>query len=301
MKDALIDIRDWSISEEAQAAPYVTLRKIHDTATAALSGQEETMQENRQDHTLDLRSDPAVPQDEAIAVGPDGKAAGKITDLGQQEDQGTYPMAVLAGLTDTVRALKLRVATLEEQMGDRAQDDRIIAQQMARVEKRLGMPTPHIPQPTPLETVVLIAVTFSFEAWHRWPGAVTPHGYLGTRHRHLFRVKAWLPVRHDDRDVEFIQFGRKLRQWCEVKAREERDVAEGNAAAGSCTVETDSETGESRHVGSWENPGVEIGTWSCERWCRELVREFDLAGAEVSEDGENGAVLFRPGCFHAGR
>jgi DNA-binding transcriptional regulator/RsmH inhibitor MraZ len=65
-------------------------------------------------------------------------------------------------------------------------------------------------------------------------------------------------VSHGDRDVEFILLKRTV---------EAEIVAIG--------AEEDTET------------------WSCERWAEELLVRMQLDKVEVSEDGENGAVVER--------
>lgn len=62
-------------------------------------------------------------------------------------------------------------------------------------------------------------------------------------------------MRHDDRDVEFILLKREV----------EQAIRDQN--------------------------GVGTDGWSCERWARHLVESLDLVRCEVSEDGENGAVV----------
>lgn len=66
----------------------------------------------------------------------------------------------------------------------------------------------------------MIWVTFSKEGLHKYPAALTDPNlatgdeydvsFLGYIHRHIFKFKVWIEVKHDDRDVEFIQFKRWL-------------------------------------------------------------------------------------------
>jgi hypothetical protein len=47
--------------------------------------------------------------------------------------------------------------------------------------------------------------TLQVEATHNWPGCPFEEvDYLRAPHRHLFGIKAYVAVNHDDRDVEFI-------------------------------------------------------------------------------------------------
>lgn len=54
----------------------------------------------------------------------------------------------------------------------------------------------------------MIWITTSFEGFHRYP--LPPEGveFLKYEHRHIFHVKVWIDVFHDDRDIEFILFKR---------------------------------------------------------------------------------------------
>lgn len=66
----------------------------------------------------------------------------------------------------------------------------------------------------------MIWVTFAKEGIHRYPAAATDPklatgdeydvSFLAHPHRHLFKFKVWIEVKHDDRDIEFIQFKRWL-------------------------------------------------------------------------------------------
>jgi len=67
----------------------------------------------------------------------------------------------------------------------------------------------------------MIWVTFRKEGIHRYPAAATDPNlctageydvsFLANAHRHIFHFKVWISVKHNDRDIEFIQFKR----WCE--------------------------------------------------------------------------------------
>ncbi len=105
---------------------------------------------------------------------------------------------------------------------------------------------------------VFVVVRTSFEGFHRWPDAPDEVAFLRDLHRHVFHVRAVKRVGHVDRDVEFILLKREIDGCiqCTIPAR-----AEG------------------------------VSTWSCERWAVELLERFDLEECEVSEDGENGAVV----------
>ena len=100
--------------------------------------------------------------------------------------------------------------------------------------------------------------TLQFESVHCWPDAPDAVFFLRTPHRHVFHAKLWFEVSHDDRDIEFILAKRRAEEF----------------------------------VGHWRNAEQTL-TWSCERWATELLNEMGAGRVEVSEDGENGALVSR--------
>lgn len=116
----------------------------------------------------------------------------------------------------------------------------------------------------------LIFVTFAKEGIHCYPAAATDPAlktgdeydvsFLASPHRHLFKFRVDIEVFHDDRDIEFIQFKR----WME------KLYASGVLRLDhkSCEMIADdlAETIKTRYPNRW----LKI---------------------EVSEDGENGAVM----------
>ena len=105
---------------------------------------------------------------------------------------------------------------------------------------------------------ISIIVTTRFEGFHCWPAAPDEVAFLRNVHRHVFTVKATIPVDHDDRDQEFFIVRRM------IDAR----IAEIQV---------------SEHVESW----------SCERWALALLEHFGFESCEVWEDEENGARVTR--------
>lgn len=116
----------------------------------------------------------------------------------------------------------------------------------------------------------MIWVTFRKEGIHMYPAAATDAAlatgdmydvsFLGTPHRHIFHFRVAIQVFQDDRDIEFIQFKR----WLE-----------------KC----------------YNDGTLELNHKSCEMIAREL-NDIIIArypgrktSIDVSEDGENGAVL----------
>ncbi|TFH02544.1 MAG: hypothetical protein E4H14_17555 [Candidatus Thorarchaeota archaeon] len=112
-----------------------------------------------------------------------------------------------------------------------------------------------------ITTVTTVYCTVLFEAIHNWPGCPFDEvAYLRDPHRHIFHIKAYKRVFHDDRDVEFIMLKHEIE----------------------------------RYLKTTYSDGV-FGAKSCEMLGRELMEKFDLCQVEVSEDNENGAVLHKVG------
>jgi hypothetical protein len=115
-----------------------------------------------------------------------------------------------------------------------------------------------------------IWVTFRKEGIHMYPAAATDPklatgdeydvSFLGTPHRHIFHFRVSIEVFQDDRDIEFIQFKRWL----------EKCYSDGT---------------------------LELNHKSCEMIARDLndIIKARYPGRktsiDVSEDGENGAIL----------
>jgi hypothetical protein len=115
-----------------------------------------------------------------------------------------------------------------------------------------------------------IWVTFQKEGMHRYPAAATDPAlatgdeydvsFLANPHRHIFHFRVWIDVVHNDRDIEFIQFKR----WLE---------------------------------NLYKDGTLQLDYKSCEMMADDLY--IQIAGRypsrvvwiEVSEDGENGALI----------
>ena len=104
--------------------------------------------------------------------------------------------------------------------------------------------------------------TLQIEGQHCWPECPFEEvKYLRDPHRHLFHIKATKKVTHDDRDVEFIILKHKIEDYFYEKYFDS-DLRLMN-----------------------------FESMSCEMIAKELITKFDLLRCEVSEDGENGAVV----------
>jgi hypothetical protein len=118
-----------------------------------------------------------------------------------------------------------------------------------------------------------IWVTFRKEGVHLYPAAATDPklatgdwddvSFLGLPHRHIFHFKVRIEVFHDDRDIEFIQFKRWLEKLYNT------DI-------------------------------LDLNHKSCEMISDDLYSEISarfpsrFVEIEVSEDGENGSLIFYP-------
>jgi hypothetical protein len=104
-----------------------------------------------------------------------------------------------------------------------------------------------------------IYITFDFIGFHNWPEASGESSYLREKHRHVFRGKMLFPVGHTNRDIEFISLKNEILAFLDTFNQQ-------------------------------------FGRKSCEDLCELLCIEFaNCVQCEISEDGENGAVLIRKG------
>lgn len=111
-----------------------------------------------------------------------------------------------------------------------------------------------------------VCATVRLPAFHHWPDAPHDVSYLRHRHRHLLTVRVWMAVQHEDRDVEFHQLQRRVRQLL------------GSLLPGRVPGE------------------LELGTRSCEHVAKLLIEHPERLGGtplrvEVWEDDENGSVV----------
>ena len=132
-----------------------------------------------------------------------------------------------------------------------------------------------------------IWVTFKKEGIHKYPAALTDPklatgdwddvSFLGHPHRHIFHFRVRIEVRHNDRDIEFIQFKRWL----------ERLYSGGN------TEGTEGEASSNSEV-------LVLDYKSCEMIADDLYNQISakypgrFVEIEVAEDGENGCNIFYP-------
>ena len=104
--------------------------------------------------------------------------------------------------------------------------------------------------------------TLQVEGLHHWPECPYAEvSYLQSLHRHLFHIKAYKKVTHDNRDVEFIVLKHRIEEYL---------------------YET--------YLNDFLNV-LDFKNMSCEMIAKKLISKFDLSRCEVSEDGENGAIV----------
>lgn len=123
--------------------------------------------------------------------------------------------------------------------------------------------------------------TLQVEGTHNWPGCPYDEvAYLRDMHRHVFHIKAYKEVFHDDRDQEFIMLKHGIHRYLVGKYW------------GGWTTQHWKDPISDESSGQQGGQGLcTFGAMSCEMIARELIEHFGLSKCEVNEDGENGAVL----------
>lgn len=107
-----------------------------------------------------------------------------------------------------------------------------------------------------------IIITLQVEGFHYWVNAPEEVAFLRDNHRHIFHYEVEKEVSHDDRDVEIIMFKR------EVQADLQLMYGDAN---GIC----------------------QFGPKSCEMLAKEIILRHEAVRVKVTEDNENGAVVYK--------
>lgn len=110
-----------------------------------------------------------------------------------------------------------------------------------------------------------VVARIEIEGLHNWPDArqIFPEvWFLSNMHRHKWFIEAKKPVYHDDRDTEFILFGRDIKDYLY------------------------------RTYYNEETRTHEFGAKSCEMLAREILERFECCFVSVFEDNENGAEVY---------
>jgi len=115
-----------------------------------------------------------------------------------------------------------------------------------------------------MQTKAHVYVRTTFEGYHRWADAPEAVAFLRHWHRHLFHVQLDVHVEHNDRDVEFFILQRELNRFIDD---------------------------------TFQPQGPMRFEFSCEMIAEQIIAhfheklEYKVHSCEVSEDGENGAVV----------
>lgn len=117
-----------------------------------------------------------------------------------------------------------------------------------------------------MKTETLIGIRFELEGMHCYPNASENHGeavkFLEFPHRHRFFFDCKKRVKHDNRDEEFIL----LKNIVESYVKRNLPIIKGTSI-------------------------YDLGNRSCEQIAKHLLERFDFEEVQVSEDGENYAVV----------
>ena len=107
----------------------------------------------------------------------------------------------------------------------------------------------------------------AIEGFHRWPDAPDDCKYLANRHRHVFVIRCWVGVEHNERQVEIITRQHEIEDYLRMT------------------------------YPNYEGDGhncCDFREMSCESIAENLLnRFFDMDKVEVTEDGYGGATLTR--------
>lgn len=119
-------------------------------------------------------------------------------------------------------------------------------------------------QTNAVRSTTVVYCSFQLAGLHCWPEC--PHEevyFLRFLHRHMFHFRCHKTVDHSNRSTEFIILKNQITKYL---------------------VDT-----------YWDGKFncCNFGHRSCEMIAEELCSEFNLCQAEVSEDGENGGIVYR--------
>ena len=106
-----------------------------------------------------------------------------------------------------------------------------------------------------MPAATVIYVTHQFVGFHRWKDAPHAVRFLREYHRRVFHVKLAVRVYHEDRETEFFDLKARLGRYLETFRNQYFDH-------------------------------------SCETLARMIRDDFKAEWVDVSEDGENGAVVY---------
>lgn len=114
-----------------------------------------------------------------------------------------------------------------------------------------------------MDNRVEVFCSLQVEGIHCWPTChLKEVSYLKSPHRHVFWFRAYKLVDHTDRSTEFIVLKHQILKYLKKSYFEEEGYIH------------------------------QFGHRSCEMIGLELLNKFHLSRIEVSEDGENGAIVY---------
>jgi hypothetical protein len=113
----------------------------------------------------------------------------------------------------------------------------------------------------PKMSLTTVFAKVMIQGTHFFKDAPDEVAYLSHPHRHIFHIRAFKKVHHDNRDVEFIMLKNEIGAYLASKY-------------------TDPVT----HI-------CDFGFRSCEMLAKEIITQFRLHKCEISEDGENGVLV----------
>lgn len=115
-----------------------------------------------------------------------------------------------------------------------------------------------------------IRVRFQWDGIHHWPEAQEPYRFLAEPHRHKFYGEATIEVKHDNRELEFLQ----------VLDRIQMEIKDGRGV-----------------MAGFDPPNV-VPSCSCEQmaerilgWLHKWYGVDRYISVSVSEDNENGGLV----------
>lgn len=100
------------------------------------------------------------------------------------------------------------------------------------------------------------------EGMHRWENAPRRFEYLSHLHRHTFKIRTVFEVIDDNRQIEFIQKERDIKNFL---------LKEFGDEEGLCN----------------------FGGMACEHIAKKIIQKFHAEACQVLEDGEGGALYVR--------
>jgi len=62
----------------------------------------------------------------------------------------------------------------------------------------------------------MVWITTQFEGYHKYLKAPKDVYFLTKEHRHMFKLKVWIEVMHNNRDIEFIMFKHYIEEQIKI-------------------------------------------------------------------------------------